>query len=142
MFEKQTNKSHVIFSPLEGILMKGDKPLSNTKITRRLSWNGNEGGLVEEFTTDDRGFFFLPLHEEDLSLNMLNQFVAKAEITINGGELLWYASKLFPELYAETGDPVTELVCDISAEEIPVFIGDSVVPNILTKCRWKGMPSS
>jgi hypothetical protein len=142
MFTKASTKNYVIFSPLEGVLTRGDQPLANVTIKRRLRWNGNEEGLIEYFTTNEYGHFSLPIHEEDLALGMLNQFVAKVELTINDNELIWYGNKMFPEIYSETNGPVNELICDISAEEIPIFLDDSVVPNILTKCRWQGMPLS
>jgi len=140
MFTKKKSENYVIFSPMEGILMQDGKPLPNTKIIRRLKWNGNEDGLVEEFTTDEQGQFSLPLHEEALSLGMLIQFVASADLefkTENGNEYLWTSSKFFPEIYTETNGKVDELICDINFEEIAVPMGAT---SILTKCRWKDMP--
>lgn len=140
MFGKKSKQSYVIFSPLQGVLMQNGKPLANTTITRQLSWNGNDDGLVEEFTTDEQGRFSLPIHEEQLSLGMLNQFVGKADLEIKsekGQEYLWTSSKFSPEMFAETGGEVNDLVCDIEFEEIAVPMGPT---SILTKCRWKNMP--
>ena len=120
--------------------MQDGEPLPNAKIIRRLKWNGNEDGLVEEFVTDSQGRFSLPMHEEELSLGMLNQFVASADLEIeteNGRDYLWTSSKFFPEIYTETNGKVAELVCDINVEEIAVPMGAT---SILTKCRWKDMP--
>lgn len=145
MFSKPKTENYVIFSPMEGVLMQNGKPLANTKIIRRLRWNGNDEGLVEEFTTDGRGHFSLPIHEEALALGMLNQFVGKAELSVNIHDdiiLIWYNNKLLPEAFAETGGQLDELACDLDSEEIPVYIGGSSVPNILTRCRWKNMPDS
>lgn len=142
MFTQAEKKKYVISSPLEGVLMNGDQPLRNTTITRRLRWNGNEEGLVQHFTSDEQGRFSLPVHEEELVLGMFNQFVAKIELTVNGDDVIWYGNKMFPEIYAETNGPVQSLVCDISLEETAVFLGDSVVPNILTRCRWENMSKS
>ncbi len=142
-FNKQKTENYVIFSPMEGVLLKNGKPLANTKIIRTLKWNGNDEGLVEEFSTDEKGYFSLPLHEEELSLNILIQFVAYASIeTEMEGKMfdIWYNSKLHPELYSETGAPMEGLICDLVNDEIPVFIGNSSVTNILTKCRWDNMP--
>lgn len=140
MFSKKKSENYVIFSPLEGVLMQEGNPLANTKIIRRLKWNGNEDGLVETFTSDELGRFSLPIHEEELSLGMLNQFVASADLEIeteNGSDYLWTSSKFFPEIYTETDGKVAELVCDIASEEIAVPMGAT---SILTKCRWKDMP--
>lgn len=140
MFIKAKKENYVIFSPMEGVLLKNGAPLPNTKIIRKLRWNGNEDGLVEEFFTDEKGYFFLPIHEEELSLNMLSQFVAKAELeaeTEDGISEFWYSSKLVPELHSETEGPITDLVCQIDAEEIAVPVSPIA---ILTKCHWKDMP--
>lgn len=141
MFFKEKKENYVIFSPLEGVLMRDGKPLPNTKIIRKLRWNGNEDGLVEEFFTDDSGNFSLPIHEEELSLG-LAQFVSSAKLEVDiGGQRqgIWYSNKLLPEIHSETGGPISELSCDLNSEEIPVYLEESIVPNISTKCRWKGM---
>lgn len=140
MFFKEKKENYVIFSPLEGVLMRDGKPLPNTKIIRKLRWNGNEEGLVEEFLTDSSGNFSLPVHEEELSLNMLSQFVAKAELeaeTKDGIFEFWYSSKLVPELYSETEGPIDGLTCHLDAEEAAVPVNPIA---ILTKCTWKNMP--
>jgi len=141
MFSKSSKQNYVIFSPMQGVLMEGGKPLPKTKITRKLRWNGNDDeGLVEEFITDDQGHFSLPIHEEELSLGMLSQFVAKADLeleTKTGKEYLWTSSKFYPEIFTETLGEVRELICDLKYEEVAVPMGPT---SILTKCRWKNMP--
>jgi len=140
MFGKGTKEKYVIFSPMQGLLVQNDKPLPNTTIVRRLSWNGNGEGLVEEFTTDDKGYFSLPIHEEELELGMLTQFVGKTDIEFkseHGQDYLWTSSKFHPEIYTETDGQVQGLICDIESEEIAVPMGPT---SILTRCRWKNMP--
>lgn len=140
MFTKGSTEKYVIFSPMEGVLMQNGEPLPNTKIVRRLRWNGNDDGLVEEFLTDDQGRFSLPVHEEELAIGMLGQFVGKADLEIesdHGRDYLWTSSKFYPEIYSETGGEISGLVCDIESEEIAVPMGPT---SILTKCRWKNMP--
>jgi hypothetical protein len=140
MFKKRTATKYVIFSPMEGVLMQNGQPLSKAKIIRRLKWNGNDEGLVEEFYTDDQGRFSLPVHEEELSLGMLDQFVGKADIEFEidtGKDYLWSSSKFFPEIYTESGGQMSNLVCDLDFEEIAVPMGAT---SILTKCRWHNMP--
>lgn len=140
MFTKKKTETYVIVSPMEGVLMQDGEPLPNAKIIRRLTWNGNEDGLVEEFATDSQGRFSLPLHEEELSLGMLNQFVGSAFIYVNIEEddsLIWYSPKVLPEIYSESDGPLKELVCDINVPEIVV---NTSISNILTKCRWQDMP--
>ena len=138
---KSAKEKYVIFSPMQGVLMQNGKPLAYTKIIRRLRWNGNdEEGLVEEFMTDEAGRFSLPIHEEQLALGMLSQFVGKADLevgTAEGREYLWSSSKFSPEVFAETDGELNELTCDMASEEIAVPMGPT---SILTKCRWKNMP--
>jgi len=142
MFSKAEKESYVIFSPLEGVLLKNGAPLPNTKIIRKLRWNGNEDGLVEEFFTDEKGYFSLPIHEEELSLNMLSQFVAKAELEVATDSVhyeLWYNTKFNSELHSETDGPIHNLLCDLASEEVTVRAG---VSKISTLCRWENMPES
>lgn len=142
MFTQAEKKKYVISSPLEGVLMNGDQPLSNATITRRLRWNGNEEGLVQNFTTDEQGRFSLPVHEEELILGMFNQFVAKTDMSVEIDGVnydIWYSTKFEPEVFAETGSQAQELVCDIAAVEVTVRPG---ISKISTICRWKNMPAS
>jgi hypothetical protein len=140
MFGKNSTQTYVIFSPMKGVLLQDGKPLANAKIIRTLSWNDNDKKLVEEFVTDEQGRFNLTIHEEQLSLSMLSQFVGKADLEFETDaqrDYLWTSSKFYPEIYAETDGEVEDLVCDIAAEEIAVPMGPT---SILTKCRWKNMP--
>ena len=140
VFKKKSTEKYVIFSPLKGVLVQNGTPLPRVKIIRNLSWNGSDGGVKEEFYTDENGHFSLPIREENLSLNMLDQFVAKADLEyeLNGEKhYLWSSSKFFPEIYTETDGPISGLICDISMEEIPVPMGPT---SILTLCRWENMP--
>lgn len=121
--------------------MQDGKPLPNTTLIRRLKWNGNDDGLVEEFITDDKGQFSLPIHEEQLSLG-LTQFVSSAKIEVNiAGQLydVWYNNKFRPDIYAETDGKVQDLFCDLGSEEIVV---SADLSRIMTVCRWKNMPES
>ena len=122
--------------------MQNGKPLANTSITRRLRWNGNDEGLVEEFVTDEQGRFSLPIHEEALALGMLNQFVSSAKLEVKIKDQIfdvWYNNKFEAELHAETNGLVSDLVCDLGVEEVVVKAGLS---KIMTICRWKDIPNS
>jgi len=140
IFGKKEEKSYVISSPLEGILVKGGKPLVNTKIIRRLRWNGNEEGVVDEFMTDEKGYFSLPVNEEVLSLNAMTQFVASTTLFANSeldDNFFWYSPKTDGELFSDSGGKLEEMICDLDNEEERV---EATRHGILTKCRWKNMP--
>lgn len=134
------SKTYVICSPMEGVLMKSGKPLANTKIIRMLKWNGSDAWVNSTFISDDQGRFFLPIHEETLSLGIFDTFVAKMDLRVEtdeGVHEIWCSSKLRSKIYEETGGPVSELVCDIDADEVAAQTRP--MPT-LTKCRWKDMP--
>lgn len=134
---KSEKKTYVIASPIEGVLQKDGKPLSNIKMIRRLRWNGNEGGIFQKVITDRNGAFQFPLHEETLTMTKLAQFVAKADIEIEfEGEKvdLWYSTKFLEGLYDDTaGQFLNDLVCDISNSEERYRNGAS---KLSTLCRW------
>ncbi|MCP4489856.1 MAG: hypothetical protein GY820_21440, partial [Gammaproteobacteria bacterium] len=95
MFSKKENKTYVIASPMEGVLMNAGTPLPNTKIIRTLFWNGideDKQTLLQEFSTDDEGRFSLPIHEDQMALGMLTEFVSSTalEAEIDGQKVfLW-----------------------------------------------------
>jgi len=139
MFGKE-EKTYVIASPLAGVLQRDGKPMANTRLLRRLTWSGNEEGILQEFFTDEQGRFSLPVHEEILSLNFLVQFVGKSKVYVEkegSDHLIWYAPKLAPEIYSETDGPLEELVCDLDSER---FVVNMARGNIMTRCEWVGMP--
>lgn len=142
MFNNKKVKNYVISSSMEGVLLRGGKPLSHAKINRRLRWNGNDEGLVEQFLTDEHGRFSLPTYEIELSLGMLNQFVCSTKLEVEIEEDIydvWYNNKFEGDLHAETDGPISDLVCDLSADEMVVEAGLS---KIMTICRWANMPDS
>jgi PBP1b-binding outer membrane lipoprotein LpoB len=140
LFGSKETKNYVIASPLSGILMKDGIPLANTKIIRRLTWNGNEEGVVDEFVTDDKGAFSIPVHEKMLTLNTMTEFVASNMLYVseeNDNTLFWYSPKREEELYSDTGGLLNEMICEVNNEAERVNVTDS---GVLTKCTWKNMP--
>ena len=142
LFGSKETKNYVIASPLSGVLVKDGKPLANTKIIRRLTWNGNEEGTVSEFTTDAEGYFTIPVHEETLTLNTMTEFVASSTLyvdEVSDENFFWYSPKRTEGLYSETGGMLEEVVCELSNEE------DRVTPEnadtyIFSKCKWQNKP--
>lgn len=140
IFKKPNPVSFVVSSPLEGILRKDGKPLSHTRIIRKLRWNGNEEGITQEFHTDASGFFSLPAHEETLSIGMLEQFVGKTNIDVEQEGMLenfWFSAKTHGDLNSEYDSPPEELTCDMSNADLGVNINFG---TCMTKCRWSNMP--
>lgn len=142
LFNKKVNKTYVIASPLSGILMKGGKPLAHTKILRRLTWNANEKGIVQEFTTDENGAFSVPVHEETFEMGQLTEFVASQSLFVNEEieeNFFWYSPKRTEELYSDYGSEIEGLVCDLENEEKRVTPSGADT-YIFSKCTWINMP--
>ncbi|MFA7619417.1 MAG: DUF6795 domain-containing protein, partial [Thiohalomonadaceae bacterium] len=141
MFSKRQKQTYVISSPMEGALMKDGKPLTNTKIVRSIRWTGRDDRLEQEFMTDEKGRFSLPVHEEKLSIGRFTEFACTTflEVVVEGRQFdIWFNSKFHPDIYAETeGRPLADLVCDLGNEEVTVRPGASMITTV---CRWKDMP--
>ncbi len=137
IFGKTEHENYTVSSPLEGRLIKGGKPMANTKIIRRLRWNGNDEGVVDEFLTDDKGYFSIPAREELLSLGKLTQFVSNVELfseSESDENFFWYSNKFSGEVYSDFETPIKELVCDISDKESRVELKHGA---IFSKCKWQ-----
>jgi len=132
-------KSYVISPALKGQLKRDGMPLSQTKLIRKLRWNGQGDVVEQEFSTDGQGYFTLPKFEQELQLNALEQFVAKTDIValINGTEVnVWVQSKMSKGDDAFI-DTIGEMQCDLNNHLSRV----NVEHNLLgTVCVWNNMP--
>lgn len=142
MFIKPLVKTYLIALPLQGKLMEDGKPLAKAKLRRELEWNGdNEGTLSELFYTDENGVFVLPAFEITTTMRGLEQFVGKTKVfySSNNSEeiLIWYNPTMSENLQDKIGEPFDSLQCDLSHKEVATQ-GRAV--DILTICRWDGMP--
>ncbi|KGJ96921.1 DUF6795 domain-containing protein [Colwellia psychrerythraea] len=140
IFGKDEQVKYVISSPLNGVLVRDGKALANAKIIRRLSWSGNDVGVIDEYLTDDEGYFDIPMHEESLSLGKLTEFVGSITLyieTIDDDNFFYHSSKRSPEIYSDTEAHLEDLVCDMAQEEELVDISRV---GIFSRCKWKGMP--
>lgn len=133
-------ENYVFASPLAGQLLQHGKPLAGVKITREIFSNTDIEIPTEEFVTNDDGYFTIPAYEQEIEISPLAQFSSSYNIEahINGTRvLIWYASKLQPERFEETGTEPKSLVCDVENEETPFFTEDQVVANIMSRCTWE-----
>ena len=140
IFGKKGAEKYVISSPLKGVLVREGKVLANTKVIRRLSWSGNDAGVVDEFITDDEGYFDIPTHEELLTIGKLTEFVGTIALyidSIDDDNFFYHSSKRSAEIYSDTKEPLKELVCDMAQEEALVDISRV---GIFSRCKWQGMP--
>jgi hypothetical protein len=141
LFGKSDAEKYVISSPLNGVLVREGKALINTKIIRRLSWSGNDEGVIDEFITDDKGYFDIPVHEEMLVMGKLTEFVGTVTLyveSIDDDNFFYHSSKRSAEIYSDTLEPLEELMCDMAQDEALVDISRV---GIFSRCKWKGMPT-
>lgn len=141
-FGNKSEETFVTSSPIEGKILNNGTPVANARVIRKVRSNKHQDWVVEEFNTDENGFFSLPVREETYALG-LTQFVSATQVDIEiNGELInfWYSNSLKGEIYAEFGGAeLKELSCELTNEEI-IINGD--FHNILTKCTWNNMPET
>ena len=141
-FGNKSEETFVTSSPIEGKIMNGGLPVANARIVRKVRSNKHQDWVVEEFSTDENGFFSLPVREETYALG-LTQFVSATQVDIEiNGELVnfWYSNTSRGRLYSEFGGTALQnLVCELADEEI-IINGDGY--GILTKCHWSNMPDT
>lgn len=140
-FGNKSEERHVTSSPIEGRIFENGIPVSNARIVRKVRSNKHQDWVVEEFNTDESGFFSLPTREETYSLG-LTQFVSATQIDVEiNGTLInfWYSNNSRGRLYSEFGGAALEnLICELTNEEI-IINGDGY--GILAKCTWSNMPN-
>ncbi len=132
----KTAEQYVISSPLAGTLVKGGKPLSNTKIIRRLRWNDNDDGVVDEFITDENGYFSIPAYEKTLTLGKLTQFVSNIELfaeSESDENFFWYSNKFSGEIFSDFEASLQDVICDIQKKEQRIELNHGA---IYSKCHW------
>lgn len=138
-FGNKSEETFVTSSPIEGKIMNEGLPVTNARIVRKVRSNKHQDWVVEEFSTDENGFFSLPVREETYALG-LTQFVSATQVDIEiNGELVnfWYSNNSLGRLYSEFGgEALRDLICELTQEEI-IINGDSY--GILAKCHWSGM---
>ena len=79
----KTAEQYIIYPSLAGTLVKGGKPLTNSKIISRLTWSGNETGISEHFITDNKGHLTIPVYEQQLPIAKLTEFIGTITLYID-----------------------------------------------------------
>ena len=135
-------EKYVISSPLEGRMMRGGEPLRHFTFYRYMKWTEyteeDRTVLIQEFTTDDEGYFSLPEYSKILKIPGLNEFIATMDLrTVGNDENTTFHSqgKMNKELYAELGLEPENFICDFENDDVVVRS-----PNLtMSRCRWNGM---
>lgn len=138
-FGNKNEETFVTSSPIEGKILNEGIPVANARIFRKVRSNNHQDWVVEEFNTDENGFFSLPIREETYSLGLI-QFVSATQIDIEiNGQLInfWYSNNSRGNLFSEFGgEALKNLVCELTQNEI-IINGDGY--GVLAKCHWLGM---
>ena len=125
----------VLFSPLEGQLTFEGKPVSGAKIKLWLAWKDKDGES-HHYTTDDNGFFSIPVHTASYKENFLAQLVISQEITVEyEGQAyeMWVMSKMDPAEFTELGVKPANLRCELTNELVTIRGNNSLGG---TACNW------
>lgn len=110
--------SKVMFSPVQGIVLQGGKPVSGAKVVREYSWAWNDAERKDEAVTDASGRFQFPLATKASLLTSIfpHEPVIHQKITIvhNGKEFLaWRFSKHNYDENGELRGKKIDLKCDL-----------------------------
>ena len=134
-------KTYVVSPPFEGYLYDGEKPLANKKIIREIYYYGNTNGITETYTTDETGYFKIPVIEVVMRLSFLSQFTASTALyvdEIDQVNLFWNSFSGEGNKYSQFLDiSPTNFQCDLSRDEL--YRGNGV-SSFVAKCIWNNMP--
>jgi len=125
-----------IFSPMEGVITFQGEPAANAQIVRVLKWKDDEGE-TERFEAGSDGAFWIPGKQETLKTFLPAQFVAHQAVFVefNGEEFqIWEMGKLDKGKFAETGQELSNLRCELTDEMQPVEVAGGL---LMTSCKWE-----
>lgn len=114
--------SKVMFSEVQGMVVKDGKPLAGVKVTREFKWAHNDDTQKDTVATDAGGKFQFPsVSRFSIMTSLLpHEPVIKQKITLDyeGKEILVW--RFFKRDYDENGElkgkPI-KLECDVKREE-------------------------
>ena len=137
---EQVFKNEVIFSEVNGELVRDGNPIAGATITRRYSHDRIDGDQTEKTVTDSDGRFYFP----EVALpkkfrGLFSEFRATQILELSKKDqdapiILWAASKYDPARYSEYGSRRSRLICD-SDNEYQDFEFESGSGSVTTKCQ-------
>ena len=131
----QVEEEVVIFSPMEGYITLNGEPVANAKIERWLKWKDEEGER-DYFSTDEKGYFSIPVKKDVVRLSKITQFVMAQEVSVIINEdkvLIWAISKFSKNEYGELEGVPVNFRCELTDEEQPMRLEDAL---LVTRCKW------
>lgn len=125
----------VLFSAVQGTLLRNGSPVSGATISRIVTWRGELHSDSTE--TDCHGNYHLPAITSSSNLPLLPaEFNAEQEMTVSIDgmtTLIWNTIKPEPGENTELNGLPLILTCDVADE--PRF-EHLLLNSIETKCRW------
>jgi len=140
-FSKGEKIEAVLFSPLEGVITLEGKPVSGAKIKRKVAWK-DQIGEIDYFTTDEKGYFSIPIKTVEYRDSAFVQISIGQKLTVEfkGKEyMIWRDGKSTTHLYGELGGRPVNLVCELTKEELDSHLGFSLVGTL---CVWSELDQS
>jgi hypothetical protein len=131
-------KEAVLFSPLEGVITFNGKPASGAKIDLWIKWK-DAAGEHFGFTTDENGFFQIPLKTATYKESALAQIVITQEITVAYADesyLIWTLSKTSTHASGELGGKAANLTCELTSDLEAIRTDDILMA---TSCSWRSI---
>lgn len=130
-----TKTDVVLFSPMQGVITYKGQPVNNAKISRRIIWKGDEGE-VDEFYTNEKGEFSIPIKETKVRMVPLAEFVLTQELNVTYQEQefsIWVRAKQDLGEYGELGGKPVNFRCELTdkRQRLEEYIG-----LFGTSCKW------
>lgn len=110
--------SKVMFSEVQGVLLKDGKPVPNARVKREYHWHWNDKKVSDETITDASGNFRFPLATQSaIGASLLpHEAVIFQEITLaHEGQdyILWQFFKRDYDTNSEFDGAPTRILCDL-----------------------------
>ena len=136
-------KHYVLFSNISGTITIDGKPVRNARVIRRVrkAHTANDD-LIDETTTDDTGYFNMPvIRQKSIMAGLLPMaFGAPQEVHVYHEGMkhkIWSGGKIDPAENAEARGKPLVVSCDLANEEKMITVNRG---TIFTKCEWDVEP--
>jgi len=140
-FNKGEKIEAVLFSPLEGVITYEGQPASGAQIKRKVAWKDKEGE-IDYFTTDEKGYFSIPIKTIEYRDSAFARLSIGQTITVEfkGKEhIIWKTGKTSAHLYGELGGRPVNLVCELTKEKPDFHLEFELVETL---CVWSELDQS
>ena len=110
----------VLFSPMEGKITYEGKPASNAKIVVHVLWK-DDIGEKQEFFTNEKGEFSLPIKKAKVRIPPLAEFVVTQQITVifDGKDyVIWSKANFGTDEYGGLEGYLKNVQCELTEKRV------------------------